>query len=48
MARELLNNALQTPAQILKTSPECKDAVNTFGVSYTYLQQIADLDLAVE
>ena len=38
----------QTPAQILKTSPECKDAVNTFGVSYTYLQQIADLDLAVE
>lgn len=38
----------QTPAEILKTSPECKDAVNTFGVSYTYLQQIADLDLAVE
>jgi uncharacterized protein len=38
----------QTPAQILKTSPECKDAVNTFGVSYTYLQQIADLDPAVE
>lgn len=38
----------QTPEQILKTSPECKDAVNTFGVSYTYLQQIADLDLAVE
>jgi pimeloyl-ACP methyl ester carboxylesterase len=38
----------QTPEQILKSSPECKDAVNTFGVSYTYLQQIADLDLAVE
>jgi pimeloyl-ACP methyl ester carboxylesterase len=38
----------QTPAEILKSSPECKDAVNTFGVSYTYLQQIADLDLAVE
>jgi len=38
----------QTPAEILKTSPECKDSVNTFGVSYTYLQQIADLDLAVE
>lgn len=38
----------QTPAQILKTSPECKESVNTFGVSYTYLQQIADLDLAVE
>jgi hypothetical protein len=38
----------QTPEQILKTSPECKDSVNTFGVSYTYLQQIADLDLAVE
>lgn len=38
----------QTPEQILKTSPECKDAVSTFGVSYTYLQQIADLDLAVK
>jgi hypothetical protein len=38
----------QTPAQILKTSPECKDSVNTFGVSAAYLQQIADLDLAVE
>jgi len=38
----------QTPEQILKASPECKDSVNTFGVSYTYLQQIADLDLAVE
>jgi len=38
----------QAPEQILKASPECKDAVNTFGVSYTYLQQIADLDLAVE
>ena len=38
----------QSPAQILKTSPECKESVNTFGVSYTYLQQIADLDLAVE
>jgi pimeloyl-ACP methyl ester carboxylesterase len=38
----------QTPEQILKTSPGCKDSVDTFGVSYTYLQQIADLDLAVE
>jgi len=38
----------QSPKQILKTSPKCKDSVNTFGVSYTYLQQIADLDLAVE
>jgi pimeloyl-ACP methyl ester carboxylesterase len=38
----------QTPEQILKTSPGCKDSVNTFGVSYAYLQQIADLDLAVE
>ncbi len=38
----------QTPEQILKTSPECKQAVNTFGASATYLQQIADLDLAVE
>ncbi len=38
----------QMPEQILKDSPDCKDAVNTFGVAYTYLQQIADLDLAVE
>jgi pimeloyl-ACP methyl ester carboxylesterase len=38
----------QMPEQILKTSPECKEAVNTFGASATYLQQIADLDLAVE
>jgi pimeloyl-ACP methyl ester carboxylesterase len=38
----------QTPEQILKTSPECKQAINTFGASATYLQQIADLDLAVE
>jgi len=38
----------ETPEQVVKTSPECKDSVNTFGVSATYLQQIADLDLAVE
>lgn len=38
----------QMPEQILKDAPECKDSVNTFGVAYTYLQQIADLDLAVE
>jgi pimeloyl-ACP methyl ester carboxylesterase len=38
----------QTPEQILKDSPECKASVNTFGVAFTYLQQIADLDLAVE
>lgn len=38
----------QTPEQVVKTSPECKDSVNTFGVSAVYLQQIADLDLAVE
>jgi hypothetical protein len=38
----------QTPDTIVKDSPDCKDAVNTFGVAYTYLQQIADLDLAVE
>ena len=36
------------PEQILKVSPDCRDYVNTFGVSYTYLQQIADVDLAVE
>jgi pimeloyl-ACP methyl ester carboxylesterase len=38
----------QTPEEILKDSPECKASVKTFGVPYTYLQQIADLDLAVE
>lgn len=38
----------QPPEQVIKEMPECKDSVNTFGVSYTYLQQIADLDLAVE
>ncbi len=38
----------QTPEQIVKNSPECKESVNTFSASYTYLQQIAGLDLAVE
>jgi uncharacterized protein len=38
----------QRPEQILKDSPDCADYVNTFGVSYTYLQQIADVDLAAE
>ncbi|HEY6972036.1 MAG TPA: alpha/beta hydrolase [Candidatus Angelobacter sp.] len=38
----------QTPEQILKDAPDCKDSVGTFSASYTYLQQIADLDLAVE
>jgi pimeloyl-ACP methyl ester carboxylesterase len=36
------------PEQIVKDSPECQKYVQTFGVSYTYLQQIADLDLAAE
>lgn len=36
------------PDQIVKDLPDCRDYVNTFGVSYTYLQQIADLDLAAE
>jgi pimeloyl-ACP methyl ester carboxylesterase len=38
----------QAPEQILKDAPECKDSVQTFSVSSTYLQQIADLNLAVE
>ena len=38
----------QRPDEIVRSSPECADSVNTFGVSYTYLQQIADLDLAAE
>jgi len=38
----------QTPEQVVKNDPDCKDAVHTFGVSASYLQQIADLDLAAE
>jgi pimeloyl-ACP methyl ester carboxylesterase len=38
----------QTPAQVIKEIPDCRDSVNTFGVSAAYLQQIADLNLAVE
>ena len=38
----------QTPAQVVKEMHDCKDSVNTFGVSATYLQQIAALNLAVE
>lgn len=38
----------QPPDQIVKDMPECKESVNTFSVSASYLQQIADLDLAVE
>ena len=38
----------QTPEQVVEELPDCKDSVRTFGVSATYLQQIADLDLAVE
>jgi pimeloyl-ACP methyl ester carboxylesterase len=38
----------QTPEQVTKEAPECKDNVNTFGASATYLQQIADVDPAVE
>lgn len=37
----------QLPDQIIKDMPECKDSV-TFTVPASYLQQIADLDLAVE
>jgi pimeloyl-ACP methyl ester carboxylesterase len=38
----------QTPEHVVKDMPECKDSVRTFGVAYSYLQQVADLDLAVE
>ncbi len=38
----------QTPDQVIKDMPGCKEHVNTFGVAYTYLQQIADLNPAVE
>jgi len=43
-----LSRGKQTPQQIVKDSPECKDSVDTFSASYTYLQQIAGLDLAGE
>ncbi|HEY7402671.1 MAG TPA: alpha/beta hydrolase [Candidatus Angelobacter sp.] len=38
----------QTPEQVIKEMPDCKDSVNTFGVSAAYLRQIAALDLAAE
>jgi uncharacterized protein len=38
----------QTPEQVVKDLPECKEHVNTFGVAYTYLQQIAEINPAVE
>lgn len=37
----------RTPEQVVHENGECKEHV-TFPVAYTYLQQIADLDLAVE
>ena len=37
----------RTPEQVVQEKPECKDHVK-FPVAYTYLQQIADLDLAAE
>jgi uncharacterized protein len=38
----------QTPEQVVKNDPECSPSVRTFGVSASYLQQIAGLDLAAE
>lgn len=38
----------QSPEQVVKNDPGCKDSVQTFGVPVSYLQQIADLDLAAE
>jgi hypothetical protein len=38
----------QTPEQVIKNDPDCRESVRTFGVSASYLQQIADLDLAAE
>ncbi len=35
----------QTPEQILKDMPDC-GAVKNFDVGYTYMQQVADVDLA--
>jgi alpha-beta hydrolase superfamily lysophospholipase len=37
----------RTPEQVVQEKPECKDHVN-YPASYTYMQQIADLNLAVE
>lgn len=36
------------PEQVVAAAPECADSVRTFGVAYTYLQQIADENLAAE
>ena len=38
----------QTPGQVIKEMPDCKDSVATFGVAYTYLQQVAEVDPAPE
>lgn len=38
----------RTPEQVVKEMPACQDSVRTFGVSASYLQQIADLDLSAE
>ena len=38
----------QAPEQVVKNDPDCNDSVRTFGVSASYLQQIAELDLAAE
>lgn len=37
-----------SPEQVIQQMPDCKESVGTFGVSATYFQQIADLDLAAE
>jgi uncharacterized protein len=38
----------QRPETVVAASPECADSVRTFGVAYTYLQQVADVNLAAE
>jgi len=38
----------QKPEHITASSPECASSVQTFGVAYTYLQQIADVNIAAE
>lgn len=35
-------------AEIVKDRPACKESLSTFGVSDTYLQQIADVNIAAE
>jgi pimeloyl-ACP methyl ester carboxylesterase len=46
--RRVCRSIVAPPEQITASAPECRDSVRTFGVAYTYLQQISDVNLAAE